>query len=132
MEDKKIVAYIKGSGKNKEGSCGCSYLLEHADSGDGEEKKDSFRMEMYALLHTLEAVKGTTNPIVIRYNYQKLIEICMGICKYHKNEDLWEKIFALIDCFGREQIKFEFMTTEEMEDKFKPVLQNARKRSVDD
>lgn len=132
MEEKKIVAYIKGSGKNKEGSCGYSYLLENADSGDGEEKKDSFRMEMYALLNTLETAKGTTNPIVIRSNYEKLIDICNGKCERHKNVDLWEKIFALIDCFGKGQIQFEFMSAEEMKDKFSSPLQNARKRSVDD
>lgn len=128
---KKVIAYTKGSGQDNDDSCGWAYLLEYADSENGEEKKDSFRMEMYAVLHTLEALKGVSDPIEIRSNNKKIICICKKENKYRENVDLWEKIFALIDGFGKEQLKFEFMSVKERDEKFDKVKENARKKSVE-
>lgn len=98
-----MITYLKGSGENKDGECGWSCKLKCATSENEEDKKDSFRMEMYAVLNALKAIKGMGVSAEIRSNSQNIVRMCkkewreIENNKKYKNKDLWKKIHEVKD-----------------------------------
>lgn len=108
----RIVVNLKGSGKDKNGECGWSCDLKCVATENHEAKNDSFRMEMYAVLNTLKAIKGMELPAEIYSNNENIIRMCKKNWEdiengKYENKDLWKKIHDIKNEIKKEVI-FEY------------------------
>lgn len=132
----KIIISVKGSGENKEEECAWACKIDCVATQNKEEKKDSFRMEMYAVLNALRAVKAMSIPAEIRTNSKWIAQICQEIhegqgCRAENNLDLWDTIEREIKVLNKSALTFEFKSLDEKDSHLKSAGKIAHDRTIE-
>ncbi len=132
----KIVISIKGSGENKDGDCAWACEIECVATQNNEEKKDSFRMEMYAVLNALRVVKSMSIPAEIRTNNEVIAQICQEMhegkgCRAKNYLDLWSIIEREMKMLESKALKFDFKHKAEKDDNLKKAGKIAHDRKIE-
>ncbi len=129
-DENKVIVYTKGSGESRDGKYGWAYTLENMSS-ENNDKSDSFRTEMYAVLSALKAVDKSA-AIEIRTNNEAIAKICKGEYKADKSLDLYEEYKELekyfIEAGGK--VIFTYIPAEERDKHFDEVRKMARDEIV--
>lgn len=125
-DEKKVIVYTKGSGKNKDGKYGWAYALESLTS-ENDNNSDSFRTEMCAVLSALKSMDKSA-VVEIRTNNKTLAQICRGENKADKSMNLYEEYKKLEECFTEAggKVIFTYISIEERDEHFDEVKKMAR------
>lgn len=134
-DTEKAIISVKGSGENKDGECGWACKIDCVATQNNEEKKDSFRMEMYAVLNALRMVKAISIPAEIRTNNKVIALICQKMhggkgYEPENNLDLWSVIDREIKMLENNALKFEFKPKDENDSKLDETGEMARDREI--
>ena len=123
---KKAIVYTKGSGENKDGKYGWAYTLEYLTSEDNE-KTDSFRTEMNAVLCALKAMDKSVS-VEIRTNNEAIAKLCEGTYKAKKSKDLYDKYKEQEELFIKAggNVAFKYISITEYDNHFDEVRKMAR------
>lgn len=129
-DENKVIIYTKGSGENKDGRYGWAYTLENMIS-ENNDKSDSFRTEMYAVLSALKAADKSAT-VEIRTNNEAIAKICEGEYKADKSKDLYEEYKELEECFTKAggKVIFTYIPAEERDKHFDEARKMARNEIV--
>ena len=131
----KVIISVKGSGENKDGECAWACEIDCVATQNNEEKRDSFRMEMYAILNALRVVKTISIPAEIHTNNEVIGQICREMhegkgCRAKKNRDLWSIIEREIKMLESKTLEFEFKSKDEKDSKLKEVGKMAHDQQI--
>lgn len=123
---KKVIAYTKGSGENKDGKYGWAYMLEYMTS-ENNKNTDSFRTEMNAVLSVLKAMDKSVS-VEIRTNNKVIADICNGDSVAKKSKDFYDEYKEQKELFTEAggDVSFSYISETEKDKHFEEVRKMAR------